>query len=327
MQSFLNTPLTIGTLTLANRLIQGPLAGFSCAAFRRLFYRFVPPAYCVSEMMSAHDVVYKHHFSSRYLFRAPEETHLCYQLAGNDPALMAEAAAKLAALAPDLLDINCGCPKAKIRKKGAGSALLQQPDTLKAIVRAVKDVSPCPLTVKIRIQGNDQDFMLAEQLAEAGADALIVHGRRWVDDYAIACDFKQIARIKRHIGIPVIANGDIHDLASLHNARLETGCDAFMISRAGTGKPWLYQQLLQQPTLRADTEQASELFLLHLTYLSEQDTEYQAVLQSKSLIRYYFKNRLTPSDLSSFYALTSLAAIKDYMRQWCLSQAATTVDI
>lgn len=327
MQSFLKTPLHIGTLSLPNRLIQGPLAGFSCSAFRRLFYRFVPPAYCVSEMMSAHDVVYKHNFSSRYLFRAPEETRLCYQLAGHDPRLMAEAAAKLAAFQPDLLDINCGCPKTKIRKKGAGSALLQQPGTLKAIIRAVKDATPCPLTVKIRIQGNDNDLILAEQITEAGADALIVHGRRWVDDYDIACNFKQIARIKRHIAIPVIANGDIHDAETLHQAWLETGCDAFMISRAGTGKPWLYQQLLQEPALTVSQEHLIELFLLHLAYLSEQENEYQAVLQSKSLIRYYFKNRLAAFELPAFYALTSLAAIADYLHSPRLREAAAAVDL
>lgn len=328
MPSFLNTPLTIGSLSLPNRLIQGPLAGFSCAAFRRLFYRFTPPAYCVSEMISAHDVVYKHQFSSRYLFRAPEETHLCYQLAGHDPHLFAEAAAKLAAWRPTLLDINCGCPKSKIRKKGAGSALLEQPQRLDAIIRAVKAQSACPLTVKIRIQGGDADLTLAKQIEAAGADALIVHGRRWVDDYDIACDLKQIARIKRHVTLPVIANGDIHDAATLQRAWSETGCDALMISRAGTGKPWLYQHLLHADAMVITPSQIAELFLLHLHYLRFLENEYQAVLQSKSLIRYYFRSlRHHPVHLARFYSLTTLAAVEDYLHEWVSCEAAAAVDV
>src|SRR5690349_17736228 len=113
MQAFLNSPFTIGSLQLPNRLIQGPLAGFSCAPFRRLFTLFLPPAYCVSEMLSAQDVIHKHTLESRYLYRAPDEGRLCYQISGTNPELMAMAAAKLEQAGADLIDINCGCPKTK----------------------------------------------------------------------------------------------------------------------------------------------------------------------------------------------------------------------
>ena len=117
MLSYLNSALRLGGLQLHNRLIQGPLAGFSCAPFRALFSRYDAPAYCVSEMISAHDVLNKHEANSRYLYRSPQENKLCYQISGTDPFIMAEAATKLAALKADLIDINCGCPKTKIRKK------------------------------------------------------------------------------------------------------------------------------------------------------------------------------------------------------------------
>ena len=87
MQSFISKKLKIGKLTLANRLIQGPLAGFSCAPFRELVYQFTAPAYTLTEMISAHDVVHKHSLNSRYLYRAPQEKRLCYQIAGTHPAL------------------------------------------------------------------------------------------------------------------------------------------------------------------------------------------------------------------------------------------------
>lgn len=266
-------------------------------------------------MISAHDVVHKHDLKSRYLYRAPDETTLCYQIAGTDPGLMAEAAAKLALTGAALIDINCGCPKAKIRKKGAGSALLEDLNRLLAIVRRVKQAIHCPLTIKIRIQLSQDDITLAKAIADAGADALIVHGRRWIDDYDIPCNLQQIARIKQAVSIPVIANGDIHDAQSLKQILQETGCDAFMISRASTGKPWLFQELLSNQTISIDLPQKIAIFMRHLHGLAELESTHQALLQSKSLIRYYFKNsHLSPIFLQEFYALKSLDEIEQTLK-------------
>jgi tRNA-dihydrouridine synthase B len=316
MQQFIGKQLTIGSLTLANRLIQGPLAGFSCAPFRELFYQFIPPAYTVTEMISAHDVVHKHGLNSRYLHRAAKEKTLCYQIAGTDPIVMAEAALRLESLGADLIDINCGCPKEKIRKKGAGSALLEKPKQMVAIVEAVRKAIRIPLTVKLRIQGTNFDFELAKTIEEAGADALIVHGRRWTDDYDVPSDFAQIARIKSQINIPVIANGDIAELQSLQEAFTKTQCDAYMIARAGTGKPWLYQSILEAKGIVADWGRQKALFLQHLQGLASLEGEYKAVLQSKSLVRYYFPNQLDAEQMQAFYRLETL---KDIERELTLA--------
>ncbi|MCE3045058.1 tRNA-dihydrouridine synthase [Legionella sp. 16cNR16C] len=305
-------PWFLGALNLPHRLIQGPLAGFSCSPMRALFYRYTPPAYCVSEMISAHDVIYKHSGKNRYLHRAPDENKLCYQLSGNDGDLMAKAAKKLEFMGADLIDINCGCPKAKIRKRGAGSALLETPDHLVRIVEKVRDALQCPLTVKIRLQNTDSDLALVQVLEKTGIDALIVHGRRWQDDYDVACNWQAIRLIKKAVKIPVIANGDICERNSLAAALAATGCDAFMISRAGTGKPWLYQQLLSPNGFDVELEERIELFLRHLEELSWLENEFQAVLQSKSLIRYYFRE-LGSVQLQTYYALNSLPSIKEYM--------------
>lgn len=310
MNTILNTPIVFGSIALPHRLIQGPLAGFSCAPFRRLFSLFTPPAYAVSEMLSAHDVVSKHQLNGRYLYRSPHEGRLCYQISGTDPIVMADAAIKLETHHADMLDINCGCPKPKIRKKGAGSALLETPDKLIAIVRAVRQAIEIPLTVKIRLQGNARDIDLAQAIADAGADALIVHGRRWVDDYDQICNLQQIAEIKRAIRIPVVANGDICNYETLDQVMTETGCDAFMISRAGTGKPWLFEELLSGVSINMDLVKRISLFMLHLQDLAVLEGEHQAVLQSKSLVRYYFKNEVDASFFNYFYTLSGLSEIK-----------------
>lgn len=318
MHTFLNTPFKIGTLTLPNRLIQGPLAGYSCAPFRKLFYQYTPPAYCVSEMISAHDALHKHQPDSRYLYRAPIEARLCYQLSGSDPKLVAAAAIRMQALGADLIDLNCGCPKAKIRKKGAGSALLDEPERLLDIIRAVRCAITIPFSVKIRITGDARDVMLAHGVEQAGADALIVHGRRWTDDYDKACDLAQIAVIKQAVSIPVIANGDITDSVSLAKAFDITGCDAYMISRAGSGHPWLYQQLLANTSLlTVEYAERVSCFMTHLQGLADLESEHQAVLQSKSLVRYYFREWLSEDSLRRFYMLDSLQAIHLFLMLRC----------
>jgi nifR3 family TIM-barrel protein len=313
MHTFINSPWQLGGLTLPHRLIQGPLAGTSCAPFRVLFNQFTPPAYCVSEMISAKDVLHRHSTTSRYLYRASEEPLLAYQISGHEPQVLANAAIYLQELGADLIDLNCGCPKQKIRRKGAGSALLETPELLVDIVQALRSKIQIPLTVKIRLQGTPQDLILTQHIAEAGADALIIHGRRWTDDYDVACDWEQIARIKQQAHIPVIANGDICHRADLEHLVTETGCDAYMISRGGSGRPWLYQELLEQRQVAVDSNQLVTLFMSHLTALAALEDEYKAVLQSKSLVRYYFNHVINQDQLRQFYQLSSLDTIYQFL--------------
>ena len=113
----LTQSFSIGSATFPNRLLQGPLAGFSAAPMRISYNQFLRPAYCVSEMISAYDVLHKHTSEPRYLYRSPKEKTLCYQLSGHDPQVIASAAVRLESMGADLIDLNCGCPKTKIRKK------------------------------------------------------------------------------------------------------------------------------------------------------------------------------------------------------------------
>ncbi|WP_115332371.1 tRNA-dihydrouridine synthase family protein [Legionella busanensis] len=314
MNDFLNTPLTIGSFTLNNRLIQGPLAGYSCAPFRKLFSLFFVPAYCVSEMLSAQDVLHKHTIQDRYLLRAKEEKALCYQIAGNEPNIMAAAAQKLELLGANLIDINCGCPKTKIRKKGAGSALLERPDQLIKIVTAVRRAIGIPLTIKIRLQENSkQDIELVKRLTNVGADAIIIHGRRWYDTYDTPCDLNRIGLIKKATDIPLIVNGDLKDKHTILKALKNTGCDAFMIARAGSGKPWLFQEIINDTSIKLDKNQLNNLFMIHLTGLAELENEHKAVLQSRSLIRYYFRNQISSEQLSLFYQLNTLKEVEFFL--------------
>ena len=311
----LNAPFLLGTLLLPNRLIQGPLAGYSCAPLRQLFYQFIPPAYCVSEMISAQDLLQRGTTPTRYSYRAPEEKHLCYQISGATPGHLVDAASYLQAIGADLIDLNCGCPKPKIRKKGAGSALLDNPLQLVKLIQQVRCALNIPLTVKIRLQDAiSDDVALAQRIEQAGADALIVHARRWRDDYAVACDWTSIAAIKRAVSIPVIANGDLTSLTQIAQVYQETGCDAFMLARAGCGQPWLYESLLTGVATHQfiTAQKILPLFEQHVRALAALEGERQAIQQSQSLVRYYFKQWLTSEQLNQFRSIQNLSQFDDW---------------
>ncbi len=312
---FILSPFYIGTLKCPNRLIQGPLAGVSAAPFRRLFHAYAAPAYAVTEMISAQDVLTRHTPESRYLYRAPEEERLAYQLAGSDPEVLANAASQLEQMGATLIDLNCGCPKSKIRKKRAGSALMDNPELLLEIVRRVRDQIAIPFTVKLRIYGTERDEELAEKLANIGVDALIIHGRRWHDDYDVACNFSKIAAIKQTVDIPIIANGDIADKASLELAVMETKADAYMIARAGCGRPWLYQHLLNNTLPNLAFEDCLRNFLLHFDDLCRLESEYRAVIQSRTFVRYYFRHLFSKEQLQLFYGLNTRCEIARFLHQ------------
>jgi len=287
-------PLVIGSKIFEHNLIQGPLAGYSCAPFRKLFYQFTAPAYCVTEMISAQELVRNQKLNSRYVWRDPQETHLCYQLSGNCPDTLRKAAIIVTDLGADLIDLNCGCPKPKIRKKQCGSYLLSTPQHIAEIVAAMKSATNLPITVKIRVDGysNERHHLAVTQaVTQAGADALIVHGRHWTDSYQVGCHLDQISEIVRTTTIPVIGNGNVSNVDDLKKM-LQTGCAGVMISRAGSGKPWIFQQLLAEmsgktytPLSQADI---THLFDQHVAGLIELIGETKALLESRKLFSYYF---------------------------------------
>lgn len=313
-------PLAIGHLSFTNNLIQGPLAGYSCAAFRRLFYQFQPPAYCYTEMLSAQDLIKNKNRNKRFTVRDPLEKYLCYQLGGYEIQHLRDAALCAVDLGADLIDINCGCPKPKIRKKRMGSYLLDHPDHVSKIIETVKSVISVPVTVKIRIKRSpaeaDHTWQMIKMLSEAGADAIIVHGRHWSEDYSTPCDLTAIADIVNSAKIPIIGNGDVCDWNSFIKMSALTQCAGVMISRAGTGNPWIFEQIIRrcqdQTFTLPNLSRVQSLFIEHVEHLIKIENETLAILQSRKLLKYYF-GRLINSDIFAEYcALTTIKAITQF---------------
>jgi len=322
ISEYVNTPFQIGSLKLSNRLIQAPLAGISCAPFRELFSKYTQPAYAVTEMISAHSILQHETLNPRYLAHSPQEGPWCIQLSGNNPELMHQATQIAARYEPDVIDLNCGCPKPKIRSRGCGSALMDSLDNLSDVVTAMRQAITLPLTVKIRVGGqtNDNAYLDAATVIEAcGADAIIVHGRHHSEDYDVAANYQHIKNVVERVSIPVIANGDVRDRASMQRCFEESGAAAIMIARGSLGRPWLFQELLGNNITPAPSE-VLDVFKYHIEQLAVlEGHDKTALLQARRLLKWYFPS-LNASQLACCYDVGDLQKL-------CLKLSAYMIPI
>jgi tRNA-dihydrouridine synthase B len=235
--------MQIDALRLDNPFILAPLAGYTDLAFRRLCREY-GAALCFSEMISSHGLVRGQQKTIEMLATMEAERPVAFQLFGADPDVMAEAAAILSDLPFDMIDINMGCPVKKVVKRGAGAALMMEPQIAARIIGKVCRRSSVPVSVKIR-SGPTHDSINAPTFAkmaeEAGARAVIVHGRTWSQGFSGRADWQVIARVKEAVSIPVIGNGDIATYQDGLAMMAATGCDGSMIGRAALGNPWVFR--------------------------------------------------------------------------------------
>jgi len=236
----------IGPHTLANNLIVAPMAGVTDRPFRQLCKRH-GAGYAVSEMVAANPHLRGTDKSRRRTDHRGEVMPIAVQIAGADPAMMADAARYNVARGAEIIDINMGCPAKKVCNAAAGSALLADEARVAAIVDAVVRAVAVPVTLKIRT-GTDPEHRNALSVARiaecAGVRALAVHGRTRADAFAGPVEYDTIRAVKAAVGIPVIANGDITTPARAKRVLEYTGADAIMIGRAAQGRPWIFREIL-----------------------------------------------------------------------------------
>jgi tRNA-dihydrouridine synthase B len=233
----------IGSVEVAGPLVLAPMAGVSDFAFRSVC-RANGAAMTATEMVSARALTYGDEKTKELLYIAPGEHPSCAQIFGHEPDIMAEAARiALEVSGADIIDINMGCPVGKVVKSGDGSALMRDPALASEIISAVVAAVPVPVTVKFR-KGFDGGTVNAVEFARmceaSGAAAIAVHGRTRVQMYAGRADWDIIRDVKKAVGIPVMANGDVFEPEDAAHILRYTGCDLAMVARGSFGNPWIF---------------------------------------------------------------------------------------
>ncbi len=266
--------LSIGPYTLTNALALAPMAGVTDRVFRQLC-RELGAGYTVSEMLSCNLSLLN---TAKSRFRRDHQGEpgpITVQIAGADPESLAEAARHNVTGGAQIIDINMGCPAKKVCRKLCGSALLGDPVLVNEILHAVTEAVTVPVTLKIRI-GTDANHInapLIGQLAEKnGIAALFVHGRTRQQKYTGQANYAVIAEVKKTVGIPVIANGDIDSPHKASQVLEQTGCDGVMIGRAACGNPWIFREIqhyLETGKIlpRPDTSEVLSVMSRHVTAL------------------------------------------------------------
>jgi nifR3 family TIM-barrel protein len=238
--------LKIGPLAVDPPVVLAPMAGVTNAAFRRLCRSYGAGLY-VSEMVSARALCEGNDRTSSMVAFADDEHTRSVQLYGVDPSWVGEAVRRVVDLGVDHIDLNSGCPSPKVTRRGGGGALPAHHVLFGRIVAAaVEAAGPVPVTVKMRKGIDDANLTYLEAAAaaaDAGAAAVALHARTVEQLYSGRADWSAIARLKEHVAVPVLGNGDIWTAADALRMMAETGCDGVVVGRGCLGKPWLFRDL------------------------------------------------------------------------------------
>ena len=237
--------MQIGPYLLKNNLVVAPMAGVTDRPFRQLC-KVLGAGMAVSEMVASNSLLWGSQKTLRRANHDGEVEPKSVQIAGADPAMMAEAAKYNVDNGAQIIDINMGCPAKKVCNVMAGSALLRDEPLVGKILDAVVGAVNVPVTLKIRTGWDKQSknaIMVARIAESAGIQALAMHGRTRACAYTGDAEYDTIAAVKTHIKIPLIANGDITTPEKAKHVLAYTGADAVMIGRAAQGRPWIFREI------------------------------------------------------------------------------------
>ena len=314
----------IGSLPINGHFVLGPMAGVTDQPFRILCAE--QGASLVSmEMVSANAVLHGNKKTLAFINISENEHPISMQLFGPDADTCAYAAEKLNHEPYDILDFNMGCPMPKIVNNREGSALMRDIYRAQQIVRALKNATDRPVTVKIRKGFNDEEVNaveVAQALEDAGADAIAVHGRTREQYYSGKADWDIIKQVREAVKIPVIGNGDVfrpEDAIAMLN---HTGCDLVMIARGARGNPWIFRDCLHYERTgehlpKPSIEEAREEMLRHARMQLAEKGDHLGILQMRKHIAWYTTGYRNSAALRSrINMVKSFEELETVLNEW-----------
>lgn len=317
--------MRIGQYEIKNRIFLAPMAGITDQPFRRLCSQ-LGAGLTFSEMMSTNPDVW-HTEKSRLRLAHHDEIGInAVQIAGSDPAEMAEAAKVNVAYGAEIIDINMGCPAKKVNKKMAGSALLREPQLVAEILDAVVNAVNVPVTLKIRTgwdQAHRNCVEIAKIAEQAGISALTIHGRTKACLFNGEAEYDSIKAVKQAVSIPIIANGDITSPEKAKFVLDYTQADAVMIGRGSYGRPWIFSEItdyfLKGEVVPLSFEEKCRLMLKHIQDLHLFYGEEKGFRVARKHVGWYIEQLKPDSNFKrTFNALDStqeqLKALEDFIK-------------
>lgn len=322
----LSRPLRIRDVTVDSPLVLGPMAGTTNRVYRLLCRRGGAGLVC-SEMLSINAIAQGSERTERMMRVFEVERPVSMQLFGSEPAVMADAAPAVEAAGADVIDINMGCSVPKVRRTGAGVALMKDRRTAAALTAAAVGAVRVPVTVKIRagVTGDDDGYVdVARAVQDAGAAAIAVHWRAGSEGFTGAPRWERIERVARVVDVPVIGNGDVTEPDDARRMMRETGCDAVMVARGASGRPWIFGRMaaaLAGEPVPPEPEPAGRLgvALLHAQMLVMEMGERIALHQMRTQMHHYVRGlpwaRRFRSEANDIERLSELRALVErYVR-------------
>jgi tRNA-dihydrouridine synthase B len=296
------------------KLFLAPMAGISDSVFR-LICKEHGADVVVSEMVSAEGLHYKSSATKSLLKFDEKERPLGIQLFGLRPDRMAEAADYvIKTVSPDFIDLNAGCPVAKVVKKNGGAALLKDIGLFSSLITSLVKAVSIPVSVKIRSGWTENkwvDVEFARAAEVCGASAIVVHPRSKTMGFSGHSYWERIAEVKKTVGIPVVGNGDIRNAVDAQRMFAETGCDAVMIGRGALGNPWIFSQtkdILSGAAAREPQSRERILFACdHIRRSREAYGERKTVAELKKHASWYLRGlpQAAPTRSDIFRATTT----------------------
>lgn len=284
----------IGGVRINSPALMAPIAGITDRPFRRLVMEN-GAGLCVTELLSANAIV-RDSKKTFEMFPAPGEPGpVAVQVFGAEAGVMRDACAIVDERAPcDIIDLNFGCPVKKVAKTGAGAAMLKDVGKAAKVVEAVVGAVKKPVTVKIRVGWdfhsiNAVDMTLAAE--QAGASAVIIHGRTASQGYSGKADWDVISTAAQSVKIPVIGNGDIVTPETALSRLKESGCAMVMIGRGALGKPWIFRQVNELMNAGSYAHpshyEIGQLILRHLEMMVELYGQSAGIRKMRAHFAYY----------------------------------------
>ena len=241
--------LKLGNLTLDMPFFQASLSGYSDYNMRMFARRFGCP-FTMADMMLAKSAANPRVLRKAIFRPGPDEHPIGAQILGREPVTMAKAACDLVDVGYDVIDLNFACPAPKVVRRGDGGALLNDPDTVIDILKAVRDAVTVPILMKLRIGVNHKPeslnnfWRIVDCSVEHGVDALLIHGRTVCDRYRGEADWNVLAAVKSRLPrVTIIGSGDIFDPVNTVDLMKRTGLDGFIVARGAIGNPWIFREL------------------------------------------------------------------------------------